>query len=79
VAQPAGVVAISLDPDGPAVKAGLLVGDIITAWNGKPVNRVRQVMHLLTPESVGTQVQLDLIRGGAPAKLSLTIGERPAR
>jgi hypothetical protein len=37
------------------------------------------VMHLLTPESVGTSVELDLVRGGAPAKLSLTIGERPAR
>jgi S1-C subfamily serine protease len=79
VAQPAGVLAISLDPEGPAVKAGLLVGDIITAWNGKPVTRVRQLMHLLTPESVGTPVELDLVRGGAPAKLSLTIGERPAR
>lgn len=77
VAQPAGVLAISLDPEGPAVKAGLLVGDIITGWNGKPVTRVRQIMHLLTPDSVGTQVELDLLRGGAPAKLSLTIGERP--
>jgi S1-C subfamily serine protease len=55
----------------------LLVGDIITGWNGKPVTRVRQIMHLLTPDSVGTQVELDLLRGGAPAKLSLTIGERP--
>ena len=73
------MLALSLDPEGPAVKAGLLVGDIITAWGGKPVTRVRQVMHLLTPELVGTAVELDLVRGGTPAKLSLTIGERPAR
>jgi S1-C subfamily serine protease len=79
VTQPAGVLVLSLDPDGPAMKAGLLVGDIITAWNGKPVNRVRQLMRLLTPESVGSVVELDLIRGGAPAKVSLTIGERPVR
>ena len=79
VRQPAGVLAMSLDPDGPAAKAGLLVGDIITSWNGKPVGRVREVMHLLTPESVGTAVELGLTRGGAPTKLSLTIGERPAR
>jgi S1-C subfamily serine protease len=77
VAQPAGVLAISLDPEGPAVRAGLLVGDIITAWNGKPVTRVRQVMHLLTADAVGTAVELELLRGGVPAKLSLTIGERP--
>jgi S1-C subfamily serine protease len=79
VAQPTGVLSMSLDPEGPAAKAGLLVGDIITSWNGKAVSRVREVMHLLTPESVGTVVELGLSRGGAPAKLSLTIGERPAR
>lgn len=79
VGQPAGVLAMSLDPEGPAAKAGLLVGDIITAWNGKPVARMREVMHLLTPESVGSTVELGLVRGGAPAKLSLTIAERPAK
>lgn len=79
VGQPAGLVAMSLDPEGPAAKSGLLVGDIITAWNGKPVARMREVMHLLTPESVGSTVELSLVRGGAPAKLSLTIGERPAK
>jgi S1-C subfamily serine protease len=79
VAQPAGVLAMSLDPDGPAAKAGLLVGDIVTQWNGKPVTRVREVMHWLTPETVGSTVELGLIRGGAAAKLSLTIGERPVR
>ena len=79
VTQPAGVLAMSLDPAGPAAKAGLLVGDIVTSWNGKPVQRVREVMHLLTPESVGSTVELGLSRGGAATKLSFTIGERPAR
>lgn len=77
VAQPAGVLAMSLDPDGPAAKAGLLVGDIIVAWNGKPVTRVREVMHLLTPEAVGSTVELGLSRGGVPTTLRLVIGERP--
>lgn len=79
VAQPAGVLAISLDPEGPAAKAGLLVGDIVTSWNGQPVTRVREVMHYLTPESVGSKVELGLVRGGAATKLSLAIGERPLR
>lgn len=79
VAQPAGVLAISLDPEGPAAKAGLLVGDIVTSWNGQPVTRVREVMHYLTPESVGTKVELGLVRGGAAAKLSFAVGERPAK
>ncbi len=78
VAQPAGVLVMSLDPEGPAAKAGLLVGDIITSWNDKPVTRVRDVMHLLTPESIDSNVELALSRGGAPATLGFTVGERPA-
>jgi S1-C subfamily serine protease len=57
----------------------LFVGDIIISWNGKPIDRVRDVMHLLGPESVGTSVDLGLIRGGASATLQLIIGERPLR
>jgi S1-C subfamily serine protease len=78
VSQPAGVLVMSLDPEGPAAKAGLLVGDIITAWNGQPVARVRQVMHLLTPDSVGSVVELGLSRGGVATTVKLTVGERPA-
>ena len=75
----AGVLIVSLDPDGPAAKAGLLVGDLITQWNAQGVGRVREVMLLLTPESVGTTVSLRLLRGGTPLSQSITIGERPQR
>ena len=72
-----GVLVVSIDPEGPSRRAGLLLGDIVTAWNGKPIERVREVMHLLGPESVGTTVDLSLTRGGAPAALKIVIGERP--
>ena len=74
-----GVLIVSLDPDGPAAKAGLVVGDIITKWNEQEVARVREIMLLLGPESVGTTVKLALLRGGAPAEKSVTIGERARR
>ena len=74
-----GVLVVDVDPEGPSKRAGLLVGDIIISWNGKPIDRVRDVMHLLGPESVGTSVDLGLIRGGASATLQLIIGERPLR
>jgi S1-C subfamily serine protease len=32
---------------------------------------------LLGPESVGTTVELALVRGGAPMTLQVTLGERP--
>jgi S1-C subfamily serine protease len=72
-----GILVVSIDPDGPAARAGLLVGDIITAWNAQPVMRVREVMRLLGPDSAGSSVDLRLLRAGAPADLKVTIGERP--
>jgi S1-C subfamily serine protease len=72
-----GILVVSIDPEGPASRAGLVVGDIITAWNGKPIIQVREVMRLLGPDSVGTSVELQLLRAGAPTNLKVTIGERP--
>ena len=57
-----GVLVVSIDPDGPAARAGLLVGDIVTTWNAKPIDRVREIMHLLGPDSVGTTVDLPFLR-----------------
>jgi S1-C subfamily serine protease len=72
-----GVLVVSIDPDGPSAHAGILVGDIVTAWNGRPIDRVRDVIWLLGPESIGTTVDLSLIRGGAPTAIKLVVGERP--
>ena len=72
-----GVLVVSIDPNGPSARAGMLVGDIVTAWNGQPIERVREVMRLLGPESIGSTVDLGLIRGGAPSALRVVIGERP--
>jgi S1-C subfamily serine protease len=80
-AQPSGtgrgILVASIDPDGPAARAGLLVGDIVTTWNAKPVDRVREVMRLLGSESIGKTIDLGLLRGGAPTTLKVVIGERP--
>jgi S1-C subfamily serine protease len=72
-----GILVVSIDPDGPAARAGLLVGDIVTAWNAAPISRVREVIHRLGPDSVGSSVDLSLTRGGAAAGLKIVIGERP--
>ena len=80
-AQPSGsgrgILVASIDPDGPAARAGLLVGDIVTTWNSKPVDRVREVMRLLGSDSIGNTIDLALLRGGAPSTLKVVIGERP--
>jgi S1-C subfamily serine protease len=72
-----GVLVVDVDPEGPAKRAGLLLGDVITSWNGKSIDRVREVMHSLDPECVGATVELGLMRGGATTTLEVILGERP--
>ena len=71
-----GILVASLDPQGPAARGGLLVGDIVTAWNDRPIERVREVMRHLGSDSVGQAVDLALVRGGAAASVKVVIGER---
>jgi S1-C subfamily serine protease len=71
------ILVASIDPDGPAARAGLLVGDIVTTWNSRPLDRVREVMRLLGSDSIGNTIDLGLLRGGAPTTLKVVIGERP--
>jgi len=77
-AEQGGLLVVGLDRGGPASQAGLLVGDAIVTWNDRPLLRVREVMHLLGRESVGTAAALGLVRGGAALRLEVVIGERPA-
>jgi S1-C subfamily serine protease len=74
-----GVLVINTDPEGPARRGGLLVGDLITTWSGKPIDRVRDVLDFLGPESAGSTVDLGLVRGGSSATLQVMLGERPIR
>lgn len=71
------IMVVSVDASGPAAVAGVKQGDIILAWNNDPVSSVRDVIHRLTPDTVGRAVDLTLSRAGQPAAARLTIGERP--
>jgi S1-C subfamily serine protease len=72
-----GAIVLSAEDDSPAAKAGLLVGDVITTWNGEDVGNVGNVAQRLTVASVGQQIKLGVSRGGNAHELDITIGERP--
>jgi len=74
-----GAMAMSVDADGPAAKAGIRQGDVIVAWNGEPIRGVHHLLRALGPDSVGSIVKLSLTRGGEPIEVAATIGERPPR
>jgi S1-C subfamily serine protease len=68
---------VSIDPDGPGAGAGVLLGDVITSWNNEPIAGLRDIVVRLGSDSVGTAVELGLVRAGAATKLTLHVGKRP--
>jgi S1-C subfamily serine protease len=72
-----GAVVVSLDEQGPAKASGIVLGDIVTAWNGEKVRGPRELIRRLGPDSAGTAVTLGLVRGGEARDISITIGEKP--
>ncbi len=74
-----GILVVHVEPDGPADKAGLLVGDLLLQIGDKAVNDTDNVQEILGTLVTGKSVSVGLIRGGAPLSLSITIGERPRR
>src|SRR5438309_8469827 len=72
-----GLLVIHVEPGGPADKAGVLLGDVLTALQGKPLGELDTIQDLLGSAKVGERIGATAIRGGAPIQLSLTLGERP--
>jgi len=71
------LLVVGLTSDGPAAHAGLLVGDIIVAFDEHPIESPEDLLDLLTGDRVGRALSLSVLRGGAEAKLTVTVGERP--
>jgi S1-C subfamily serine protease len=78
VGEGVGAMVMGVEAGGPGATAGVQQGDVIVAWNGKPLEGVRPVIRALGPDSVGTTAELSILRAGSPSTVRLTIGERPA-
>jgi len=73
----AGVTFQSVDaPDGPADKAGLIGGDIITSFDGQPVGKQNDIMDLLRRVPIGKTVEVVYSRDGVSRKTQLTTVSR---
>jgi putative serine protease PepD len=64
-------------PGGPAAKAGLKPGDLITAVNGKPVHSVDQFVGTIATYAPGHTVTLTVKRDGQTKQIKVTLGAQP--
>jgi S1-C subfamily serine protease len=74
--QSHGLLVLWLEEDGPAAKSGLLVGDILIGVNGQPVGDPDDLFAALTSDTVGKSIPADVLRGGRPETMQVTVGER---
>ena len=74
-----GAVITDVQPDSPAVRAGLRDGDIVVSVNGRPVTSASGLRARLGVLPVGETVELGLRRGAEPLVIRARIGEIEAR
>src|SRR3990172_3870228 len=72
-----GLLLVSVEPESPAEKGGLILGDVIIGIEGDPVQSLDDLMGGLGGERVGESTQITVLRGGVVKQVSVVPGERP--
>jgi serine protease Do len=71
-----GVFVQSVNPGGPAAKAGVEASDVIVGINGQTIKDGDQLVQMISAAQPGTSVQLKLLRDSKPLEVSVKIGDR---
>ena len=74
--QKAGLLLVGVERGQPADQAGWMVGDILVAINGQPVEDHDTLMERLSGDLVGQELPVEILRGGRLLRQTVHIGER---
>jgi len=74
--QETGLLIVSVEPGGPADKAGLMLGDVIVGVGSDLVRHLDDLLAALGGDRVGSRVAVKIVRGGQVSETRATIGER---
>lgn len=75
-AQEAGLIIVSVQPDGPADQAGVLLGDVLLALDGRAVTEVGGLLGLLDEERIGKSATLKILRAGEIREIAMKVGAK---
>ena len=73
--QETGLLLAGVEPDSPAEKGGLLLGDTIVAVENEPIRHYDDLLAALSGDRIDKAVSIRVVRGGQVQELSVTIGE----
>jgi serine protease Do len=74
-----GVLVNGVAENGPAAKAGIRRGDVIVAFNGKPVTDGNTLRNQIAGTQPNTQVKLTVVRDKREQEMPVTLGEYQPR
>jgi serine protease Do len=75
--QADGALVADSQKDGPAAKAGVASGDVITAVNGQSIKDARELARVIGGFAPGSAVKLDMLHDGKSKVVNLTLGQLP--
>jgi putative serine protease PepD len=64
-------------PGGPAERAGLQAGDVVTKVDGKAITSPADVAAAIADDAPGDKVEVQVQRGGSKQSIEVTLGQRP--
>ncbi len=79
LAGKSGVMAVSVESQGPADQAGVLLGDILVSLDDQSIEQIEDLQSFLDSAAIGKTVKARMIRAGALREVAITVGERPGK
>jgi S1-C subfamily serine protease len=77
--QTTGLLVVSVEPESPASRAGLLLGDALVRLEGRPIAHAGDLLPLLDEDRIGAEMEAQLVRAGEIRDVRITVGARSGR
>ncbi|WP_051379599.1 S1C family serine protease [Bradyrhizobium murdochi] len=72
-----GAIVVGVQDDGPAARAGLRRGDVITAVEGQPIKNAKELTKKIHATAPGSSIRLAMLREGRENSLNVALGQMP--
>jgi serine protease Do len=70
-----GALISSVNEDGPAARGGIQPGDVIVKFDGKPIEKMRDLPRIVAETDIGANVKVEFLRQGKMETVTVTLGE----
>ena len=75
LSSPRGALVSSVSPDSPAAKAGIQGGDVVLAFDGQPITRMRRLPRIVAETDVGKECDIEVWRKGKSITTKVKVAE----